>query len=105
MIGHTGFQIGRQASHILADRIVIAEEDSADGGHGRAGRPRLPSDPHARDRRSRVPDLHVWIRGDTRLDEAHRLSHVVKDRLMQRYPQIVDAIIHIEPPPGLRRLF
>ena len=25
--------------------------------------------------------------------------HVVKDRLMARFPQIGDAIIHIEPPP------
>ena len=34
-----------------------------------------------------------------RLADAHDLSHVVKDRLMARYPQIADAIIHIEPPP------
>ena len=34
-----------------------------------------------------------------RLTDAHDLSHVVKDRLMARYPQIADAIIHIEPPP------
>jgi len=33
------------------------------------------------------------------LYEAHRLSHIVKDRLMTTYPQIADAIIHIEPPP------
>jgi divalent metal cation (Fe/Co/Zn/Cd) transporter len=45
-------------------------------------------------------DLHVWFRGSTPLVEAHRLSHVVKDRLMQAYPQIVDAVIHIEPPPS-----
>src|SRR5205823_2858956 len=32
---------------------------------------------------------------------AHALSHVVKDRLMARYPQIADAIIHIEPPPNI----
>jgi len=44
-------------------------------------------------------DLHVWMDRDMRLDEAHRLSHVVKDRLMARFPQIKDAIIHIEPPP------
>ena len=31
------------------------------------------------------------------LTEAHHLSHVVKDRLIARYPQIVDAVIHIEP--------
>ena len=27
-------------------------------------------------------DLHVWFRADMRLDEAHALSHIVKDRLM-----------------------
>ena len=34
------------------------------------------------------------------LTAAHDLSHVVKDRLMSRYPQIADAVIHIEPPPA-----
>ena len=45
-------------------------------------------------------DLHVWLPPDTPLVDAHALSHVVKDRLMAKYPQIADAIIHIEPPPG-----
>ena len=44
-------------------------------------------------------DLHVWLPPDTPLKDAHALSHVVKDRLMASYPQIADAIIHIEPPP------
>ena len=44
-------------------------------------------------------DLHVWFAADARLRDAHELSHVVKDRLMVKYPQIADAIIHIEPPP------
>ena len=47
-------------------------------------------------------DLHVWFPADTRLHDAHQLSHVVKDRLMEQYPQIADAIIHIEPPPAER---
>jgi divalent metal cation (Fe/Co/Zn/Cd) transporter len=34
-----------------------------------------------------------------RLDEAHRLSHAVKDRLLDAFPSLVDVIIHIEPPP------
>jgi divalent metal cation (Fe/Co/Zn/Cd) transporter len=49
-------------------------------------------------------DLHVWMPPDMRLTEAHDLSHVVKDRLMARYPQIADAVIHIEPPPADRRV-
>ena len=44
-------------------------------------------------------DLHIWLPPDMHLMDAHALSHVVKDRLMARYPQIADAIIHIEPPP------
>ena len=44
-------------------------------------------------------DLHVWLPPTMPLVDAHALSHVVKDRLMTRYPQIADAIIHIEPPP------
>jgi divalent metal cation (Fe/Co/Zn/Cd) transporter len=39
------------------------------------------------------------MRGDMPLSEAHELSHLVKDRLMATYPQIADAVIHIEPPP------
>ncbi|MGH9315301.1 MAG: cation diffusion facilitator family transporter, partial [Vicinamibacterales bacterium] len=100
VIGHTGFQIGRDASRILSDRIVMPEEDL------RAVVMAVPGVLGCHRIRTRGTadyvflDLHVWIRADTRLDEAHGLSHVVKDRLMERYPQIVDAIIHIEPPPG-----
>ena len=35
----------------------------------------------------------------TMLAEAHSTSHIVKDRLMARFPQLVDVVIHIEPPP------
>ena len=48
-------------------------------------------------------DLHVWFPADAPLREAHAVSHVVKDRLMERFPQIADAIIHIEPPPSKSR--
>ena len=44
-------------------------------------------------------DLHVWLPHEMALASAHDLSHVVKDRLMSRFPQIADAVIHIEPPP------
>jgi cation diffusion facilitator family transporter len=100
VIGHTGFQIGRSASHILADRIVMPEEDL------RAVVMAVPGVLGCHHIRTRGTadhvflDMHVWMRADARLDDAHRLSHVVKDRLMNHYPQIVDAIIHIEPPPG-----
>jgi divalent metal cation (Fe/Co/Zn/Cd) transporter len=47
----------------------------------------------------------VWMDPTMPLEQAHALSHVVKDKLMANFPQIKDAIIHIEPPPqNTRRL-
>jgi cation diffusion facilitator family transporter len=99
LIARTGFEIARDTSGILADRVVIDEDDirrvvmSVPGVLGcHHIRTRGPMD-HV------FLDLHVWFPADAHLTEAHRVSHVVKDRLMEKYPQIADAIIHIEPPP------
>jgi cation diffusion facilitator family transporter len=99
-IGYGGFQVARATTRILSDRMVIAESDIE----------RIVKDVpgvlgchHIRTRGSAdhvFLDLHVWLPASMPLVDAHDLSHVVKDRLMARYPQIADAIIHIEPPPG-----
>jgi cation diffusion facilitator family transporter len=102
-IGHAAFAIARAAARILSDEMVIAEGDI------RAvviAVPGVVGCHHIRTRGSAdhvFLDLHIWIAGDARLDAAHRLSHDVKDRLMARYPQISDALIHIEPPPAARQ--
>lgn len=99
-IARTGLEIARQTSPILADRVVLDEEEirrvvmsvpEVVGCHQIRSR---GSADHA------FLDLHVWFSGRTSLFEAHRLSHVVKDQLMEKFPQIADAIIHIEPPPA-----
>jgi cation diffusion facilitator family transporter len=99
-IGHAGYQIARTTTGILSDRIVIADADlervvmSVPGVLGcHRIRTRGSSD-HV------FLDLHVWLPPAMPLMDAHALSHVVKDRLMARYPQIADAVIHIEPPPA-----
>ena len=98
-IGYGGYQIFHATTGILSDRSVMLERDieqvvmSVPGVLGcHEIRTRGPED-HV------FLDLHVWLPPEMRLDEAHRLSHVVKDRIMTRYPNIADAIIHIEPPP------
>lgn len=98
-IGYAGYQIALTTTKILSDRIVMSEADIEEvvlGVDGVIGchqiRTRGTSD-HV------FLDLHVWLPADMQLTDAHDLSHVVKDRLMTRYPQIVDAVIHLEPPP------
>jgi cation diffusion facilitator family transporter len=98
-IGFAGFQIAKTTTGILSDRIVIADADlerivmTVPGVIGCHQIRTRGSADHV------FLDLHVWLPADMRLTEAHAISHVVKDRLMTRYPQIADAIIHIEPPP------
>ena len=98
-IGYAGFQVARTTTGILSDRIVISDADlelvvmSVPGIIGCEKIRTRGSADHV------FLDLHVWMPPDMRLTEAHDLSHVVKDRLMARYPQIADAVIHIEPPP------
>jgi cation diffusion facilitator family transporter len=98
-IGYAGYQIARATTRILSDRIVISEGDIEREVMGVADvlgchriRTRGSAD-HV------FLDLHVWMAGEMTLTSAHDLSHVVKDRLMARYPQIADTVIHIEPPP------
>lgn len=98
-IGWAGYQIARATTRILSDRMVIAESDLEQVVLSVPG---VLGCHHIRTRGSSdhvFLDLHVWLPQDMRLIDAHALSHVVKDRLMARYPQIADAIIHIEPPP------
>jgi len=98
-IGYACWQIAREASGVLADEVVLADDDI---------RPVVESVPGVmgcekiRTRGSAdnvFVDLHLWIDGQTPLGQAHALSHVVKDKLMARFPEIVDVVIHIEPPP------
>ncbi|MGE0451569.1 MAG: cation diffusion facilitator family transporter [Vicinamibacterales bacterium] len=98
-IGHSGYQIAATAMRILSDRIVMSEDDIEKVVMGVSG---VLGCHHIRTRGSSdhvFLDLHVWLPGDLPLVHAHDVSHRVKDRLMSRYPQIVDAVIHIEPPP------
>jgi cation diffusion facilitator family transporter len=98
-IGHACWGIAQEASRILGDEIVLPESEV---------REVVQSVPHVlgcekiRTRGSAdyaFLDLHLWLNGGTPLEDAHATSHVVKDRLMSKFPQLADVVIHIEPPP------
>lgn len=100
-IGLAGWEIAQEASRILGDQIVIAEDDV------RAVIGSVPDVLGCHQIRTRGPadyvfmDLHLWLDGRTPLESAHATSHVVKDRLMKRFPSLADVVIHIEPPPPI----
>ena len=97
-IGYACWKIAREASGVLADQVVLAEDDIrsvVEAVPGVVGSEKI----RTRGTADNVfVDLHLWVDSRTPLGEAHALSHVVKDRLMQRFPEVVDVVIHIEPP-------
>ena len=98
-IGYAGWRIAQQSSRILSDEIVIAEgavRDVVLAVPGVIGCEKI----RTRGSADHVfMDLHVWLDGRTPLEDAHSTSHVVKDRLIARFPHLADVVIHIEPPP------
>jgi len=98
-IGHACWEIWKQAARILGDTTVIAEGDVRSVV---ASVPGVLGCEKIRTRGSAdyaFLDLHLWLDGSTPLVDAHSTSHVVKDLLMARFPQLADVVIHIEPPP------
>jgi cation diffusion facilitator family transporter len=99
-IGLACWQIAQEASRILSDEIVIDPERlraTVLAVPGVLGVEKI----RTRGSRDHVfLDLHLWVAGTWTLDQAHAHSHVVKARLMEAFPQIADAVIHVEPPPA-----
>ena len=100
-IGHAGWSIAQEASRVLSDQIVIDEDEVRSVVQAV---PKVIGCEKIRTRGSAdyaFLDLHLWLDGIMPLRDAHATSHVVKDRLMARFPQLVDVVIHIEPPPAV----
>ena len=98
-IGHACWSIAQEASRVLADQIVLPEGEVRDVVQSVTG---VIGCEKIRTRGSAdyaFLDLHLWLDGDMPLKTAHAASHVVKDRLMTKFPQLADVVIHIEPPP------
>jgi cation diffusion facilitator family transporter len=98
-IGHACWSIAQEASRVLGDQIVLPEGEVRDVVQSVPG---VIGCEKIRTRGSAdyaFLDLHLWLDGDMPLKMAHAASHVVKDRLMTKFPQLADVVIHIEPPP------
>jgi cation diffusion facilitator family transporter len=98
-IAQACWEIFSNTSSILSDEVVLPEDEIR---RIVSTVPEVVGCHEIRTRGARdhvFLDLHIWMRPDMSLYDAHGVSHVVKDRLMAGFPQIKDAVIHIEPPP------
>lgn len=45
-------------------------------------------------------DLHVLVAPRVTVGEAHELSERVERAIMQRFPNVIEVLVHIEPNDG-----
>ena len=44
-------------------------------------------------------DIHIEVDPDLSVAAGHRIGHQVKDRLLERFPNLRDVLVHLEPVP------
>ena len=45
-------------------------------------------------------DIHVQVPAELSVEEGHKIGHDVKDRLLERFPNLRDVLVHLEPYPN-----
>ncbi|MDH3878702.1 MAG: cation diffusion facilitator family transporter, partial [Desulfobacterales bacterium] len=47
-------------------------------------------------------DLHVQVDPELKIAEAHDVTHTVENKIKNRFPEVIDIVIHTEPYKGER---
>lgn len=97
-ITHTAIKIIREQSGILCDAVAINDIDKikaivlniegVKGCHKIRSRGRL-DDVYL--------DLHVQIDGNITLKNVHLMNHNIQTEIIEKFPNIVDVMVHMEP--------
>ncbi len=53
--------------------------------------------------RSIQVDLHIVVDGSMTLREGHAIADAVRDCLIQEIPDVVDVVVHVDPPESTRK--
>lgn len=100
IIAKIGVDIVRENIPTLMDRSAVAAGDLEEIALSVPG---VVSSHKARSRGGEsavFADLHIRVDPSMGTDQAHAIAHEVQQRLRQRYPNIADVTVHVEPAGG-----
>jgi cation diffusion facilitator family transporter len=96
-IARMGFSILKSAADILTDTTCISPEEIKDvlsRIEGVKGCHRI----RTRGKEGAVNlDLHIFVDRYVKVDDAHELTHLVENTIKEKFPSVIDVIIHTEP--------
>ncbi|MBW2410562.1 MAG: cation transporter [Deltaproteobacteria bacterium] len=50
-------------------------------------------------------DLHIVVDGSMTVREGHAIADDVRDCLIEKIPDVVDVVVHVDPPEAIRKAF
>lgn len=97
LIFRAGFRIMKESSKVLLDMSRLEEEEICNlvmGVEGVLGCHKIRTRGGMGDIRI---DLHVLLRSDMSLEDAHLIAHRVSKTLKVEYKDVSDVVVHLEP--------
>jgi len=104
VIGRAAFQILKENGLLLTDTALVSAERMREIAMAVPGVESVHKIRSRGDGHGGHADLHVQVRPDLRLDEAHVIGHLVAEAI-KRELQLKDVLVHVEPPVGHRTDF
>ncbi len=95
---HMGFEIAKQCSNVLCDTAVFLDvkkiSDIVLGIKGVKACHKI----RTRGRQDDVyVDLHVQVDPNMHINQAHRISYEIEEKISKELPQVSDVVVHLEP--------
>lgn len=104
VIARAAFQILKENGLLLTDTALIPAERMRQIALTVPGVESVHKIRSRGDNRGGHADLHVQVRPDLRLDEAHVIGHLVVEAIKKEF-RLNDVLVHVEPPVGHRTDF
>ncbi len=100
LIARMGFSILKSATAVLTDSACISPDKIRKVVNGIKG----IQDCHGIRTRGKEDfiniDLHVLVDPEINVREAHEVAHSVEEAIKEKFPSVVDVVIHVEPYRG-----
>ena len=97
VVARVGWGIARETWDILADAAVLDPRDISEQA---AQVPGVEGTHKVRSRGATgavCVDLHVQVDPQLGIGRAHSIGHAVQDRLLERFPDVSEVVVHVEP--------
>jgi cation diffusion facilitator family transporter len=97
-IAHAGYEIIKDSSDVLCDTAAILDVKKISDIVLSVEGVRTCHKIRSRGRRDDVHiDLHVQVHPDMHVDNAHKISYVIEEKIKKTMPEVTDVVVHIEP--------